>query len=89
MAKAWDIAGYTYRADTYCPECIVVALVQAGEASPAGYDMRAEDLLDQIAGANAIDRGDERSFDSGDFPKVIFESDVEDDICAGCGDPLI
>jgi hypothetical protein len=64
-------------------------MIAHGTASPAARDMRAEDLLDQCAGAMAIDREDEYSFDSGDFPKVIFASSVEDGECCGrCGNEL-
>lgn len=88
--KAWDIVGYTYQADTFCPKDVIEVLIERGEASPAARDMRTEDALDQIAGANGIDRQDERTFDSGDFPKVIFESDVEgDERCAECGEILV
>jgi len=97
--KAFDIAGYTYNADTYCPDCIIAALPTGdgqafdGWATVAPFDgwativlpMSTEDNLSEIAYAFQIDRMDERSYDSGDFPKVIFESSVEDDICTTCG----
>lgn len=92
------IAGYTYRADTYCPPCVIVQLPTGpgGEfdgwalAHSADYPaMDVEQNLDEIAFAFGIDRMDEWSFDSGDFPKVIFSTDTtEDDICGGCGRPL-
>jgi len=41
--------------------------------------MRTENALDQIAEANAIDRYDESTYDSGEFPKVIFADSVEED----------
>jgi hypothetical protein len=70
------IVGYTYRADNLTPENLIEQMVRAGELSPAARDMNVEEALDQHAGANAIDREDEYSFDSDDFPKVIFESQV-------------
>ena len=70
--RATQIVGYTYQADTYTPEGIVEALIANRELSPAARDMRVEDALDQAAEASAIDRQDESSFDSGDFPKVVF-----------------
>jgi hypothetical protein len=71
-----DIAAYTYRADLYCPECIVEPLIVTGEASQAARDMDPEEVLDQIAGANAINREDEETFDSDDIPKVAFANQL-------------
>ena len=85
--KAWAVVGYTYRAEQYCPACLPAALTPTGmnaaTASPT------EDMLDGLALAAGIDRDDERTFDSGTFPKVIFASQVEDDTCGACGAPLI
>lgn len=87
--KAWDIVGYSLEGETLCPKDVIEVLIERGEASPAARDMRTEDALDQIAGANGIDRQDERTFDSGDFPKVVFASDVQDDeFCDRCGEPI-
>lgn len=86
--KAWDIVGYTYRADIWCPSCIVgCAKVWGGTL---GRPDDAEEMLDACAKIRGIDREDERSFDSDDFPKVIFASDVDDcEFCGECGDCLI
>ena len=70
------IVGYSYRADIYCPEHIVGALKGRDDVAPAGFDMEAEHLLDQVAAYNLIDREDESSFDSDDFPKVAFRDQV-------------
>lgn len=86
------IVGYTYKAENVCPNCVLVRLLQAKEASPAVLEegTSTEDWLDQIAGANAIDRQDERSFDSDEFPKVVFADSVEDDeSCGVCGKVLV
>lgn len=88
MAKAWDIEAYTYQAETLCPECVIEVMIAKGEASPAARDMDTEEVLGQIAEANGIDRMDERSYDSGDFPKVVFHSDIEDESCMRCGREL-
>ena len=77
--NAADIAGYTYQAENYTPTDLIEVMVAAGELSPAALDMKVEDVLDQHAGALAIDRYDERSFDSSEFPKVIFWSQVTED----------
>lgn len=73
-----DIVGYTYKAENYRPEDLIERLIRDGLATPAARDMAVEDVLDQIAGANAIDRQDEYSFDTDDFPKVIFRDQWED-----------
>lgn len=70
--NAADIVAYTYKADVYTQRGIIERLIADGLAAPAARDMRAEDALTQIAEANAIDRFDEWTYDSGEFPKVIF-----------------
>lgn len=84
MAKAWDIVSYTYRAEQLCPTCVIEAMIRQGEASPGARDMNEEAALDQIAEANGIDRMNEYSFDSGDFPKVVFSSMVDAERCDDC-----
>jgi hypothetical protein len=88
--KAWTIVGYTYNADIYCVgNCITESL---GETDPqSGLTEHVEARLDEIAAQRGIDRMDERSYDSGDFPKVIFASEEFPDYCphcAGCGGVL-
>ena len=74
-----EIIGYTYRADNYTPAALISYMVQIRELSPAAIDVRPEEALDQLAGACCVDRDDEYSFDSDDFPKVIlsFCSDAD------------
>ena len=51
--------------------------------------MPTDDVLDQCAGAMAIDRDDETSFDSDEFPKAVFLDWLDPaDTCAGCHEPL-
>jgi hypothetical protein len=76
--KAFDIVGYSWNAENYTPGGLIEAMIANGQASPAARDMDTEEVLDQIANANAIDRYNERSYDSAEFPKVIFASDVEE-----------
>lgn len=83
--NACTIVGYTYRGAEWHQECMIRTLVDLRELSPAAIDMKPEDVLNQHAAACAIDREDESSFDSDDFPKVIFADDVEPlDICDRC-----
>lgn len=89
-ALPYDIVGYTYCADTLCGPCTIERMIANGEASPSARGMDVEDALDQIAAANGYDRHDETSFDSDDFPKIVFRDSHPDgiDICAKCGDEL-
>lgn len=90
------IAGYTFQADNYCPWCIIGVLPTGeGEAfdgwaiAGGAPPISVEDNLDEIAAAFSIDRYDEGSYDSDDFPKVIFGTDTtEDDVCGACGEEI-
>lgn len=84
-----EIAAYTYRADRHCAACLIEAMIASGDAAPAARDMPAEDVLDQCAEAMAIDRRDETSFDSDEFPKPVFLDWIDpDDTCGTCHQPL-
>lgn len=88
--NSWTIIGYTYNAGVYCATCILNELSNRGDlldAQPVGFD--AEVYLHRAAESIGIDRMDESSFDSGDFPKVIFADQDDDDYCGRCGDKLI
>lgn len=90
--KSWDIVGYTYCAGNYCPHCIHKAM--GNMMSPAIEDC--ERVLDMIAKNDGIDRYDEASYDSSDFPKVIFADQAneageyggERETCGWCGEEL-
>lgn len=94
MAQPFDIVGYTYRADTFCPACIVGQItVNPGDvhhkaplmATPTHEVEQQLDLLARIGGTS---RDDEHTFDSDDFPKVIFRDmmrwEEPSDICGQC-----
>jgi len=88
--KAWEVVGYTYAAETLCPACTLAGL-PTGEGETfdgwhdATEDQSVEDNLTELAAAFGIDREDECTFDSDEFPKVIFSSDSEDETCGACG----
>lgn len=88
MAYPFDIVGYTYQADIYCPDHIVQQI--DGEAPVDDIGGAVEEKLDYIAGAFGFDREDERTFDSGDFPKVVFRDQLDGaiDYCSTCGEEL-
>ena len=90
------IVGYTYQADIYCPSCIIHELPTSegekfeGWELAEGVRMSTEDNLTEIAQAFGIDRFDESSYDSDDFPKVVFVGMVEEgDVCGRCWLPLV
>lgn len=79
--KAWTIVGYTFRAENICANCVLHAVAEhrPDATSPGLFGLEPEHGLDQVAEWLGIEREDERTFDSDDFPKVIFASQVEDD----------
>lgn len=78
--NAADIAGYTYQAENYTPEKLIDALVAAGLVDlDSAAQWSPERILDTLAQARGIDRQDQHSFDSGDFPKVIFVDQLDPD----------
>jgi len=95
-ARPDDVIAYMYRADIYGPECILSQLPTGeGEAfdgwalAPGADPEPVEVSLDVIAQAFGIDRYDETTFDSGDFPKVVFRDQLESyDECGNCGREL-
>lgn len=86
--KAYDIVAYTYRADTYCLECIRKEMMRELDAISLYPEFdNAEFALDEMAKIAKVNRGDESSFDSGNFPKVVFRdqfSGIRRDFCGGC-----
>jgi hypothetical protein len=89
------IIGYTYQAESYCPRCIVKVLPTGPDGTFDGWGlapgvrMSTEANLDEIAAAFGIDRRDEHSFDSSDFPKVIGVFGVHlDERCGACHELL-
>ena len=94
---AFDIVGYTFNADNYCPGCIISVLPTGpgkafdGWGLASGVVMSTEDNLSEIALAFGIDKDDENTFDSGDFPKVIFADSVwnHPETCGKCHGDLV
>lgn len=79
MVRADDIAGYTYQAQNYRPTALIDALIDEGRIGPDARGRDVEDVLTALASQNGVDRLDESSFDTAEFPKVIFESQITDD----------
>lgn len=74
-----NIVGYTYRADNYLPGALVEQLIAEGRLSPGARGMDADEALDQLAAVEGVDREDEYSFDSDEFPKVILFGNVSEE----------
>lgn len=86
----YQIAGYAYRAAEYCPVCAVRAVLAHERLEGHGLSYVPDEALDLMARFRGIERGNESSFDSDDFPKVIFGYQAEDaeSVCDTCGGAL-
>lgn len=92
--KSYDIVGYTYKAENVHPRCLKLDTAEGGAfdgwALASGVRMSVEANLNEVAAAFGIDRMNERTFNSDEFPKVIFADSIEDgECCSACGTPLI
>lgn len=80
------IIGYSYKANTFCPECLVNVLKKEGKIMKSFKVLNIEETLDVLSDAEGIPRDDEWEFDSDEFPKVIFDIDCDFgiDFCGEC-----
>lgn len=89
MARLDDIVAYNYKADIFCPKCAVVELRrQITGYGPFDWTLPVEEVFDSVAMANGIDRYDEATFDSDEFPKVVFR-DMTENNCGRCGKEIL
>jgi hypothetical protein len=95
MLSGTTVVAYDYRAQTYCAqdmrEIAMGKLSEIGSpSSPWAETASTEDVLDVWASRSDIDRTDEYSFDQGEFPKVVFASQVEGVTrCGDCGQNVL
>ena len=98
MNGNFEIVGYTYRAEIFCPADTAAFINESvgltGNVVVGIQDHETvETYLDRVAGFLGIrDRMDEATSDSDQFPKVIFGDqacDVDHDICPECGEDLM
>lgn len=85
------ITGYIFRADTYCPSCIGQPVADSLGYVPEGEGLnrwQVEEMLDTLAETLGVDRQNESSFDSDDFPKVVLSVDDDGITCGRCGNPF-
>lgn len=80
MSQPYDVVGYTFQAATFCPRCIVPIVEGSIDYPPVASvsGLSAEGGLGLLAKALHLNRMDESSYDSGDFPKVIFRDQLDD-----------
>jgi len=91
------VVGYTYKADIWCTNCIIDEVCKDQNIDVFDYDYVDTELaLDIIVEGNAekfhkdFDRYDEHTFDSDEFPKVIFADQIEEDeYCSNCHESVI
>jgi hypothetical protein len=84
MAKPYDIVAHTYKADLYCPYCTEGIALKAMGGAFLAYT-NPEERLDQWAEEQGINRDREDTFDSDDFPKIVFRDMLDDDEhCGQC-----
>lgn len=90
FAKSFDIVAYTFAADVYDVDCMKgIGLARISRDNPSRYveykDATTEEVLSVWAKELGIDPTDERSYDSGDFPKVVFRDQIEgEESCGAC-----
>ena len=96
---ATAVVAYTFNAEILCPDCTLRAVkatypLDFPLASTILPGDTAEDILRTVAkslnlNGAGIDPGDESTFDSDEFPEVVFSSDLEDsERCMACGEEL-
>ena len=93
MAQPFDVVGYAFQAALVCPGCIVGAVAEGGDREPLGVPagLTAEKGLALLAERLGVDRMNESSYDSDEFPKVVFRDHLADadlDTCEMCGTVL-
>jgi hypothetical protein len=86
------IAGYVYRADTYCPDCTLAILLDEQGIEGHGLSYVPSQAIDRIGISTLGGQvyADEYNWDSDNFPKVILRP-CEPFTCGRCGkgNPLI
>lgn len=80
MTRPDDIVGYIYKAETYCPDDAVRTYLACNPEAPTqGLNGRdAESVLDILCQWANVHRYNESSYDSDNFPKVIFRDQCDD-----------
>lgn len=88
MLHSSRITGYTFQAENYCPEHMIETLITQGMASPGARGMEPEEVLFQLQFSEGVDYEDETSYDSGVFPKAIWDGMPDRGNCGTCNEDL-
>ncbi|UOW93383.1 hypothetical protein SEA_LABELLE_57 [Mycobacterium phage Labelle] len=85
----WYIVGYTFQAEILCGTCAVQKFltVEIDPGSTVSSDT-VERFFDILALWRGIDRYEEESFDSSEFPKVVLSCTEHDEKCHNCNEEL-
>lgn len=75
---ATTIIGYTYATENYTPSGVIEALIREGRLPISARAFDTEDILHAFADRAGIDWSDEHSYDSSEFPKVIFADSIQE-----------
>lgn len=85
-----DIVAYTFQGANYHPQCLIEVVAGNNVLHEFWLKAGVEAMLTAEARTNAINREDETTFDSDDFPKVVLlDQVVEGECCFRCGEDLI
>lgn len=83
--QPFDVVAYTFQAALVCPDCVVPLLFELFEQPfPHAPHVTTEAKLGVLAKQVGIDYRDEHSYDSDEFPKVVFRDQLADADLEGC-----
>ena len=74
----YGVVGYAYKATEYCPSCVIRTLLNEQGLEGHGLSHVNEDALDLMARFQGVNMGDETTYDSDDWPKVVLGYQAED-----------
>ncbi|OEJ61076.1 hypothetical protein BGM19_26750 [Streptomyces agglomeratus] len=85
VASATKISAYFYGEELVCRRCVRDIVVPFYRIADVGRST--ENILNEVAATHGIDRQDESSFNSHEFPKTVYASEIitGDDACFVCG----
>jgi hypothetical protein len=89
MVQPFDIVGYSYRAANLCAPCTAYKVCRGATVTDPPSASEARAMIEVEAVDRDINFDDESTFDSSEFPKVIFRDQAEHgETCDVCQEPL-
>lgn len=82
--RPWEPAAYDYEDARWCSACVIERLLGRFELRDVSMAMDDEVCLDRLAVALGLDRYDEPSYDSANFPKAVLADQLAGDSQACC-----